>query len=122
MASTQLVYIRRKYTKLLKDMNSDKITFRLGENTTWCLVESQDWVGADVYQVDCDASPSDPSCAGNGTGIEPASERMANLYSNDVVRCQYTSPSSLCSALIHIISYATIALYRCFILKSLQNS
>jgi hypothetical protein len=58
----------------------------LGENTTWCLIESQEWVGADVYQIDCDANPSDVSCAGNGSGIDPANERMANLYSDDVVR------------------------------------
>lgn len=75
------------------------MTFSLSENTTWCLVESQNWVGADVYQVDCDANPSDPSCAGNGTGIDPANERMANLYSNDVVCCQSTCHSSFCVTL-----------------------
>jgi hypothetical protein len=67
---------------------TNKVPPRLGENTTWCLVESQEWVGADVYQVDCDANPSDSTCVNNGTGIDPASERMANLYSNDVVRGQ----------------------------------
>ncbi|KAF2036026.1 hypothetical protein EK21DRAFT_83752 [Setomelanomma holmii] len=66
-------------------INTACLSSSLGENTTWCLVESQDWIGADVYQVDCDANPSDPSCTGNGTGIDPANERMANLYSNDVL-------------------------------------
>jgi hypothetical protein len=61
---------------------------RLGDDTAWCLLESQEWVGSDVYQVDCDANPSDPSCTGGGTGIDPSSERMANLYSNDVVSCR----------------------------------
>ncbi|KAH3941458.1 hypothetical protein HBI56_198660 [Parastagonospora nodorum] len=57
----------------------------LGDDTAWCLVESQEWVGSDVYQVDCDANPSDPSCTGGGTGIDPSSQRMANLYSNNVL-------------------------------------
>jgi hypothetical protein len=96
MASIQLVCIHRRYIEQLRVAFSNNIIFRLGENTTWCLVESQDWVGADVYQVDCDTNPSDPSCAGDGTGIDPASQRMANLYSNDVVCCQSTCCSSLC--------------------------
>jgi hypothetical protein len=85
MASIQPVSIHRKIIEQLYGMTPNKLIPRLGENTIWCLVESQNWVGADVYQVDCDANPSDPSCLNNGTGIDPASERMANLYSNDVV-------------------------------------
>jgi hypothetical protein len=69
-------------------MKSGKVMSRLGENTTWCLIESQNWIGADVYQVDCDANPSDLSCTCNGTSIDYASERMANLYFKDVVRRQ----------------------------------
>ncbi len=26
----------------------------------WCLLESYDWVGSDVVQVDCEANPADP--------------------------------------------------------------
>jgi hypothetical protein len=58
-----------------------------------------------VYQVDCDVNPSDPSCAGNGTGIDPASQRMANLYSDDMVSgemnqiCKATNTDSQVPAL-----------------------
>ncbi|KAF2649567.1 carbohydrate-binding module family 50 protein [Lophiostoma macrostomum CBS 122681] len=65
--------------------SSNEVMSSLGENTTWCLIESQNWVGSDVYQVDCSANPSDPSCANDGTGIDPSSERMANIYSNDML-------------------------------------
>jgi hypothetical protein len=95
-ASTQLVYLHRKNIEQPSVICSDKVISRLGENTTWCLVESQDWIGADVYQVDCDTDPSDPSCAGNGTGIDPASERMANLYSDEVVSYQTSNRSNFC--------------------------
>ncbi|KAI1080828.1 hypothetical protein F5B20DRAFT_570266 [Whalleya microplaca] len=50
---------------------------------SWCLPESQNWTGSDVYQVDCDANPLDLSCVNGGTGIDSASQRMANLYSDD---------------------------------------
>ncbi|MCJ1269693.1 hypothetical protein MMC22_009585 [Lobaria immixta] len=52
---------------------------------SWCLVESQNWVGSDIFQVDCDANPSDTSCTGDGTGIDPASQRIANLYTDDTL-------------------------------------
>jgi hypothetical protein len=96
-ASTQLVYLHRKNIELPSHICSDKVMSRLGENTTWCLVESQDWIGADVYQVDCDTNPSDPSCTGDGTGIDPVNERMANLYSDDVVSWQSTNRSTFAS-------------------------
>lgn len=54
-------------------------------NDSWCLVESQNWTGSDVYQVDCNANPLDPSCTSNGTGIDPANQRMANLYTDDLL-------------------------------------
>ncbi|KAK3692974.1 hypothetical protein B0T22DRAFT_532340 [Podospora appendiculata] len=51
----------------------------------YCYPQSQQWVGSDFYQVDCDVSPSDPSCANNGTGIDAASQRMANLYNDTLL-------------------------------------
>lgn len=52
---------------------------------SWCLLESQDWVGSDVVRPDCAANPSDPSCA-DPTDVSPENERIANLYGDDVVR------------------------------------
>jgi hypothetical protein len=59
----------------------------LGSNTddAWCLTESQNWVGSYVIQPDCAVTPSDPSCLGDGTAVDPSNERMANLYTDDVV-------------------------------------
>lgn len=51
---------------------------------SWCLIESQDWVGSDVVRPDCSANPSDPSCS-DPTNVSPANERIANLYGDDVV-------------------------------------
>lgn len=54
------------------------------EDHAWCLIESQDWVGSDIVRPDCDTDPSDPSCA-DPIDVSPENERMANLYSDDVV-------------------------------------
>lgn len=51
---------------------------------SYCLIESQDWVGSDVIRPDCTTDASDPSCA-NPTDVSPDNERLANLYGNDVV-------------------------------------
>ncbi|OCL06228.1 carbohydrate-binding module family 50 protein [Glonium stellatum] len=54
-------------------------------NDTWCLIESQDWVGSDIIRPNCNINPSDPACSGNITDVNPAYQRMANLYTNDVL-------------------------------------
>ena len=51
---------------------------------SYCLIESQDWVGSDVIRPDCTTDASDPSCA-DPTNVSPENERLANLYGNDVV-------------------------------------
>ena len=51
---------------------------------SYCLIESQDWVGSDVIRPDCTTDASDPSCA-DPTDVSPDNERLANLYGNDVV-------------------------------------
>ncbi|KDN63841.1 putative LysM domain-containing protein [Colletotrichum sublineola] len=55
------------------------------ENYTYCLTESQEWVGADVLRADCDANPSDPTCGGNVTDIPEANVRLSNLYEDDII-------------------------------------
>ena len=51
---------------------------------SYCLIESQGWVGSDVIRPDCTSGSSDPSCA-DPTDVSPDDERLANLYGNDVV-------------------------------------
>ncbi|KAI1880137.1 hypothetical protein JX265_001758 [Neoarthrinium moseri] len=51
----------------------------------WCLTESQEWVGLDILRADCDANPTDPTCAGNVTDIPESSIRMANLYPDEIL-------------------------------------
>ena len=51
---------------------------------SWCLIESQDWVGSDVIRPDCTTDASDPSCA-DPTNVSADDERLANLYNDDVV-------------------------------------
>lgn len=62
-----------------------KVNDKTSTNDTWCVLASQNWTGTDVYQVDCDVNPSDASCSNNGTGIDASSQRMANLYTDDLV-------------------------------------
>ncbi|KAI2635310.1 hypothetical protein GGS21DRAFT_489973 [Xylaria nigripes] len=49
------------------------------DNFTWCLTESQEWMGADLAQADCEANPQDPTCNPD------SSIRMANLYEDEIL-------------------------------------
>ncbi|KAL9004719.1 MAG: hypothetical protein Q9188_002471 [Gyalolechia gomerana] len=63
-----------------------------GVDTSWCLLESQDWVGRDVIRPGCTTDASDPSCA-DPANVTPEDERLANLYGDDVMMYQrLTSP------------------------------
>ncbi|KAI1382676.1 uncharacterized protein F4822DRAFT_440959 [Hypoxylon trugodes] len=53
-------------------------------NFTWCLTESQEWVGSDIVRVDCSVNPGDPTCGGDASEIPAANMRMANIYSDDI--------------------------------------
>ena len=55
------------------------------EDITYCLLDSQDWVGSDVIRPDCTVDPTDPSCT-DPADMSPDNERLANLYADDVVR------------------------------------
>lgn len=56
------------------------------DNYTWCLPESQEWVGSDIIRpVDCTTTPSDPTCGGNSSAIPEDNTRMANLYGDDIL-------------------------------------
>lgn len=50
----------------------------------WCLLESYDWVGSDVVQVDCDTSPADPWCI-NKANPSPNNSRISTLYDDDLL-------------------------------------
>lgn len=49
-------------------------------DSSFCLLESQDWVGSDVIQPSCSGS-NDTSCDPSN----PENSRMANLYNDDLV-------------------------------------
>jgi hypothetical protein len=50
----------------------------------WCLLESYEWTGSDVVQVDCDANPSDPWCLNPGNFANNQS-RLSTLYDDDLL-------------------------------------
>ena len=52
--------------------------------SSWCLIESQEWVGSDIIRPDCSTDSTDPSCS-DPTNVAPQNERIANLYKNDMV-------------------------------------
>lgn len=51
----------------------------------WCLLESYDWVGSDVVQVDCEANPADPWCINKAEPLANNS-RISTLY-DDALLC-----------------------------------
>ena len=53
--------------------------------SSWCLIESQDWVGSDIIRPDCSPESTDPSCS-DPDNVAPQNERIANLYDDDLVR------------------------------------
>ena len=52
---------------------------------SWCLIESQEWVGSDIIRPDCSTNATDQSCL-DPSHLSPENERIANLYPNDMVR------------------------------------
>lgn len=50
----------------------------------WCLLESYDWVGSDVVQVDCEVFPEDPWCLNKA---EPSANnsRISTLYDDELL-------------------------------------
>ena len=52
--------------------------------SSWCLIESQDWVGSDIIRPYCSTNSTDPSCL-DPMNVSPENERIANLYPNDMV-------------------------------------
>ena len=56
-------------------------------NDSWCLIESQNWVGSDIIRPNCPTvidNSTDPSCS-DPTVASPDNERIANLYDSSVV-------------------------------------
>ena len=60
-------------------------TYDTDDDTSWCLLESQDWVGSDIIRPNCTTDATDPSC-NDPINVSPDDERLANLYGDDVVR------------------------------------
>ncbi|CAN9281263.1 unnamed protein product [Alternaria alternata] len=50
----------------------------------WCLVESYEWTGSDVVQMDCEANPNDPWCL-NRADFSANQSRMSTLYDDDLL-------------------------------------
>lgn len=50
----------------------------------WCLLESYDWVGSDVVQVNCEANPQDPWCINKAEPLANNS-RISTLYDDKLL-------------------------------------
>ena len=66
-------------------LNSSLISNSSSSTSSWCLIDSQDWVGSDIISPDCSNTSTDPQCS-DLTNVSPENERIANLYDNDLVR------------------------------------
>ena len=65
--------------------NSSSTSNTTSSGPSWCLIESQEWVGSDIIRPDCSTNATDPSCL-DLSNVFPENERIANLYPNDMVR------------------------------------
>lgn len=50
----------------------------------WCLIESYEWTGSDVIQIDCEAFPEDPWCL-NRADFSANQSRMSTLYDDELL-------------------------------------
>lgn len=71
-------------TGLTPYSNSSSASNMTSCGTSWCLIESQEWVGSDIIRPDCSTNSTEPSCL-DPSNIAPDNERIANLYPNDMV-------------------------------------
>ena len=74
--------------------NSSQVSNSTSSGSSWCLIESQEWVGSDITRPDCSIDSSDPSCQ-DPLDISPENERIANLYPNDMVSNKPVPENSL---------------------------
>ena len=68
--------------------NSSSASNTTSSGPSWCLIESQEWIGSDIIRPDCSINPTDPSCD-DTLDVSPENERIANLYPNDMVSKVY---------------------------------
>ena len=64
--------------------NSSSISNATSSGSSWCIIESQDWIGSDIIRPDCSTDSTDPSCL-DPMNVSQENERIANLYPNDMV-------------------------------------
>ena len=64
--------------------NSSSASNTTSSGPSWCLIESQEWIGSDIIRPDCTTDSTDLSCE-DPLNVSPENERIANLYPRDMV-------------------------------------
>ena len=64
--------------------NSSSASNTTSSGPSWCLIESQEWIGSDIIRPDCTTDSTDLSCE-DPLNVSPENERIANLYPHDMV-------------------------------------
>ena len=64
--------------------NSSSASNTTSSGPSWCLIESQEWIGSDIIRPDCTTDSTDLSCE-DPLNVSPENERIANLYPHDLV-------------------------------------
>lgn len=64
--------------------NSSSASNSTSSGPSWCLIESQEWIGSDIIRPDCTTNSTDLSCE-DPLNMSPENERIANLYPHDMV-------------------------------------
>ena len=89
--------------------NSSSASNTTSSEPTWCLIESQEWVGSDIIRPDCSTDSTHPSCL-DPSNVSPENERIANLYPNDMVSESVVLEAFSCfcwlSVIPHSMNYA----------------
>ena len=76
--------------------------------SSWCLIESQDWVGSEIIQPDCSTDSTDSSCS-DPDNVAPQNERIVNLYDEDLVSIDKCLSTLLTENTNTRLSFAVIA-------------
>lgn len=64
------------------------------DDTSWCIIDSQNWVGSDFVKPNCTTDPTNAYCS-DPTNLDAESTRIANLYGDDVVSSAVPSMNRL---------------------------
>ena len=84
--------------------NASSTANTTSSGSSWCLIESQDWVGSDIIRPDCSDNSTDPDCH-DPTDVPSQNERIANLYPDEMVS---KSPCQILTSIARVFDWTIL--------------